>query len=434
MNIHIDRSFIAKQSDSNLLYVPLPELSNPSIAPQAYIAKGLTKIIIDSGTTSHIHNERSDFSFVDKDDTNNIMGFGDGSVSSSGRGTATVWTKSPGRKGTVNRITLNKAMFVPSSSVSLLSVSRFDKAGCRIEFANGKCKISDAKTNEIILTGTMRKNLYYLDNLTPDATLEVPTKVYHTTNSEITLNLMHQHLGHLNMRTVKQLFKKDMVRSVALSKKHLDATPSICECCIRGKMQRTPLPKSSSRKTEILDLIHSDLWGPSPVMSLGGKFYFISLTDDSARYSWVYYLRKKSEAFQAFKTWHKEVERQTSRKLRTFRSDNGGEYITAEWELYMKEHGIVHQKSTPRTPEQNGVSERLNLTIMDRVRTVLIESQLPLSLWAEAVEYAIYMKNCSPTATIKGKTLYEAFWGDKPDISDLRVFSSQCYVHNDSPA
>ena len=130
MNIHIDRSFIAKQSDSNLLYVPLPELSNPSIAPQAYIAKGLTKIIIDSGTTSHIHNERSDFSFVDKDDTNNIMGFGDGSVSSSGRGTATVWTKSPGRKGTVNRITLNKAMFVPSSSVSLLSVSRFDKAGC----------------------------------------------------------------------------------------------------------------------------------------------------------------------------------------------------------------------------------------------------------------------------------------------------------------
>ena len=104
-----------------------------------------------------------------------------------------------------------------------------------------------------------------------------------------------------------------------------------------------------------------------------------------------------------------------------------------EWELYMKEHGIVHQKSTPCTPEQNGVSERLNLTIMDRVRTILIESQLPLSLWAEAVEYAIYSKNRSPTAVLKHKTPYEAFWGTKPNLSNLRVFGSQCYVHNDAP-
>ena len=83
-------------------------------------------------------------------------------------------------------------------------------------------------------------------------------------------------------------------------------------------MQRTPFPKSSSQKAEILDLVHSDLWGPSPVQSLGGKFYFISFSDDSARYSWTYYLRKKSEAFANFKTWHKEVERQTNRKLWIF--------------------------------------------------------------------------------------------------------------------
>jgi len=433
MNVRIDRSFAIKQSDSDLFYVLPTESSTPSSMSQAYLAKGPTPIIIDSGTTSHIHNERSDFNFLDKDDTNSITGFGDGSISSAGRGSATVWIKSPGHENSVNRITLTKTMFVPSSNVSLLSVSRFDKAGCRIEFANGRCTISDAKTREIILTGTMRKNLYYLDNITPDTAADVPTKVYHTTNSEITLDLMHRRLGHLNKRSVQQLFKKNMVRGVILSEKHLKATPSICECCVRGKMQRTPLPKASSRKTEILHLVHSDLWGPAPVMSLGGKFYFISFTDDSARYSWTYYLRKKSEAFEVFKAWHKEVERQTGRKLRIFQSDNGGEYITIQWELYMKEHGIIHQKSMPRTPEQNGVSERLNLTIMDRVRTILIESQLPLSLWAEAVEYAIYTKNRSPTATIKGKTPYEVFWGEKPDISNLRVFGSQCYVHNDSP-
>ena len=179
MKIHIDRSFITKQSDSDLLYVSSTEPLTSTNGPHTYLVKGAAPIIIDSGTTSHIHNMRSDFTSLDKDDTNNITGFGDGSVSSSGRGTAIIWTKSSKRKGTVNRITLNKAMYVPSSNVSLLSVSRFDKAGCRVEFLNGRCTISDAKTNEVILTGTMRKNLYYLDNISPDATTDVPTKVYH---------------------------------------------------------------------------------------------------------------------------------------------------------------------------------------------------------------------------------------------------------------
>ena len=278
---------------------------------QAYLAKKPSPIIIDSGTTSHIHNECSDFDFLDVDDTNNITGFGDRSIASSGRGTATFWTKPPGLKGTVDRIALTKTMFVPSSNVSLLSVSRFDKAGCCVEFANDRCTISDAKTGDTILTGTMRKNLYFLDNVTHDAPQDVPMKVYHTKSSEVTLDLMHRRLGHLNIRAVKQLFKKNMVSGVTLSEKHLKSTPSICKCCVKGKMQHSPLPKASTRKSEILELVHSDLWGPAPVMSLGGKFYFISFTDDSARYSWIGYLRKKSEAFETFKCWHKEVERQT---------------------------------------------------------------------------------------------------------------------------
>ena len=78
----------------------------------------------------------------------------------------------------------------------------------------------------------MRKNLYYLDNITPNAPPDVPMKIYHTTNSEITLDLMHRHFGHLNIRVVKYLFKKNMVCSVVLSEKHLKATPAICKCCV----------------------------------------------------------------------------------------------------------------------------------------------------------------------------------------------------------
>ena len=130
LRIHLDRSFVATQSDSDLLYFSPTDSSTSPTTSQAYIAQGPSQIIIDSGTTSHIHNVRSDFEFIDKDDTNKITGFGDSSVSSSSRGNATVWTKSSGGKNSINRITLKKTMFVPSSNISLLSVSRFDKAGC----------------------------------------------------------------------------------------------------------------------------------------------------------------------------------------------------------------------------------------------------------------------------------------------------------------
>lgn len=130
------------------------------------------------------------------------------------------------------------------------------------------------------------------------------------------------------MPTVKQLFKKDMVSGVTLSIKHLKSYPSLCECCVRGKIQRTRLPKPSSLKTDILELVHSDLWDPAPVMSIGSKHYMITFTDNSRRYSWVYYLRNKSKASSAFKIWHTEIEHRTGRKLIIFRSDNGGEYVT----------------------------------------------------------------------------------------------------------
>ena len=123
-------------------------------------------------------------------------------------------------------------MPAPSSNVSLLSVSQFDNTGCQIKFVNGHCTISDSEMDKVILTGTMRKNLYYLNNASPKAVEQFVTKVYHTTNAMITLDPMHQHLGHLNILSVKQLFKRDMIRGITLSDKSLKETPSICKCCI----------------------------------------------------------------------------------------------------------------------------------------------------------------------------------------------------------
>lgn len=210
---------------------------------------------------------------------------------------------------------------------------------------------------------------------------------------------------------------KKLVKGIAIADVSLESCN--CEHCIVGKMHRQPFPKEASRSTAPLQLAHSDLWGKAPTMSLGKSEYYISFTDDYSRYSHVYTLKKKSDAFAAFISWHVLVERETGRKLKMMRTDNGGEYINNEWHEYFRKHGIKHQTTNPHTPQQNGVAERLNRTIVERTRACLFAAGLPECFWAEAVQYVVYTKNRCPTFALTDKTPYEAFYGKKPDISNL---------------
>ena len=163
--------------------------------------------------------------------------------------------------------------------------------------------------------------------------------------------------------------------------------------------------------------------------SLSGKEYFISFIDDKSRYLWTYPMRKKSEAFETFLVWKAKVERSSERKLKTLRSDNGGEYISNEFEDFLEEEGIHHQNTIPKTPQQNGVAERMNRTLEESIRSMLSESQLPKQFWAEALSTATYLRNRSPTKAVIDKTPFEAWNQIKPDVKHLRVFGSICYAH-----
>ncbi|CAA0840399.1 Unknown protein [Striga hermonthica] len=102
--------------------------------------------------------------------------------------------------------------------------------------------------------------------------------------------------------------------------------------------------------------------------SLGGSRYFVTFIDDASRKLWVYFLRTKGEVFQYFKRFHAMVERQAGKPLKCLRSDNGGEYTSHEFKNYCAEHGIRHEKTVPGTPQHNGVAERINITIREKVR------------------------------------------------------------------
>lgn len=171
---------------------------------------------------------------------------------------------------------------------------------------------------------------------------------------------------------------------------------------MNGKICRSPFPGTCQERDE--DLVHSDVCGKINSPSLGGAEYFVTFIDDKKHYVWIYVLKNKHEVFQKFKEWKSFVETSSGHKLKVLGTDNGGEYTSTEFESYLKKEGIKREYTTPKTPQQNGVSERMNHTLMETVRSMLADSRLPHRFWAEALSTAAYLINRSPTKTLGDKT------------------------------
>ncbi|KAG8492427.1 hypothetical protein CXB51_009682 [Gossypium anomalum] len=161
--------------------------------------------------------------------------------------------------------------------------------------------------------------------------------------------------------------------------------------------------------------------------SLSGNRYFILFIYDCTRYCWVYFLKRKSEVVQVFMKFKAAVETETSCKIKTIRSDNGTEYTSTQFQALFKDAGIKHQLTNVYTPQQNGVSERKNKSLMDMARCLLFEKNLPKIMWAEAVNTTVYIQNRLPTKALAHKTPFEAWFGFKPSLAHIKVFGYLCY-------
>lgn len=165
------------------------------------------------------------------------------------------------------------------------------------------------------------------------------------------------------------------------------------------------------------------------VDSIGGSKYLLTLTDDYTRYVTVYFIRSKSEVLSKFMEYVNRVENETGLRVQAIRTDNGGEYTAQSFNKFCADKGIVHQFTNPYTPEQNRVSERLNRTLIESARSMLYQAKMPLKFWAESMNTAVYLQNRSPTSALKDKTPFESWFGKKPNVSNLKVFGSVCFVH-----
>ncbi|GKA60409.1 retrovirus-related pol polyprotein from transposon TNT 1-94 [Tanacetum coccineum] len=248
-------------------------------------------------------------------------------------------------------------------------------------------------------------------------------------NEVMVMGIVDRRLNHLNFGTLNELARKNLVRGLPMLKYDKD---HLCPSCQLGKSKKASHPlKTENTNTEVLNTLHMDLCGPMRTESINGKKYVLVIVDDYTRFGWVRFLRTKDETPQVIEKFIVKTQRALNATVRFVRTDNGTEFVNKTLDGWFESVGISHETSVPRSPQQNGVVERRNRTLMEAARTMLIFAKAPLFLWAEAVATACYTLNRSLVHTLHGKTYYELLKGKKPNLQYFRVFGSLCYPTND---
>lgn len=374
--------------------------------------------VLDSGCSNHLTPDRNVFSDYQQLSSPVFFTFANGQKAEAvGRGTVPL---SVGH----TQVSLQAVLHVPEAQVNLISVQKITESGAEVEFCDGTCSIR--KGNRCVLTVQRKGGLYCLQGR---AQARGSAEKALVANSSVeTARTWHARFGHLSYSGLAQLVRGSMVRGINTSAEAFEAAGrTVCESCVQAKQVRQQFPISTSITTKPMQLVHMDVCGPLPEESLGGNRYFATFTDDFSRLSVVVPVSSKAAVPEQVKKTLQLLETQSGQQLRAVRTDRGGEYLSIALREYFSNRGILHQTTAPYTPEQNGVAERLNRTLMEKVRAMLLGAGLKKELWAEAVVAANYIRNRSPTS--KGtKTPWELFFGKQPDVSGMRVFGSRAFI------
>lgn len=324
--------------------------------------------------------------------------------------------KVPDAQGNINKILVRNVIYVPELSTNLISVSKMIKSGCSVQFTDNGCKILN-KNYQKVADANLINDMYKINIIFENAQA-MPAVVENDTF------LWHQRMGHLNFTDMDKV--PNCTTGVKLSPLKENTT---CISCIEAKQSRQSFPSEGSRATELLEVIHSDVCGPMQTASLGGARYFVTFTDDFSRKVYVFTIKSKAEVFDKFIEYKNRVENELNKKIKKLRTDNGREYVNKNFDCYLKKFGILHQTTNPYTPEQNGLSERMNRTLIERSKCMLLNAQLQNNFWGEAVVAAAHIINRSPTRALSYITPEEVWTKNKPDLSHIKIFGCKAMVH-----
>ncbi|GJZ60433.1 putative ribonuclease H-like domain-containing protein [Tanacetum coccineum] len=280
--------------------------------------------------------------------------------------------------------------------------------------------------SQVLLKVPRKDNIYSVDQKSVVPTGDLTCLIAKATIDES--NTWHRRLGHINFKTMNKLVKGNLVKG--LPSKIIENDHS-CVACQKGKQHKasykTKLVNSISKS---LHMLHMDLFGPTNVKSLMKKSYCLVVTDDFSRFSWVFFLATKDETSGILNTFITEIENQLDHKVKVIRSDNGTEFKNSIMNQFCEIKGIKREFSVAKTPQQNGVAERKNRTLIKATRTMLVDFKLPTTFWAEAVNTACYVLNMVLVIKPHNKTPYELIRGRPPLIDFMKPFGCPVTILN----
>ncbi|KAF7779102.1 hypothetical protein Agabi119p4_3447 [Agaricus bisporus var. burnettii] len=257
------------------------------------------------------------------------------------------------------------------------------------------------------------------------AILPVP----HDSETEsLTRDALHRRLGHISPIAAEKLVNDELITGIKLIKGKPDAS---CNSCAYAKATRQPIAKAreGERATRVGEEIHTDVWGPARVATKKGRHYYVTFTDDYSRWTHIEFLTNKSNVFDTYKRFEAWCKTQFDVRIKVLHSDRGGEYTSEEFQRYLKSRGTEIKLTVHDTPQHNGVAERRNCTIVERVRALLHASRLPKTFWAEAALHIVWLMNRSGTKAVKGKTPFEALYGRKPNLRNVCEWGDEVWAH-----
>ncbi|GJR07207.1 putative ribonuclease H-like domain-containing protein [Tanacetum coccineum] len=342
------------------------------------------KGVIDSGCSRHMTGNMSYLTDYEEID-GGYVAFGGNPKGGKITGKCTIKT---------GNLDFENVYFVRELKFNLFSVSQMCDKKNSVLFNDTECIVLSPNfklidESQVLLRVPRKNNMYSVDlkNIVPKRGL---TCLFAKATSDES-KLWHRRLGHLNFKTMNTLVKGNLVRGLPSKLFENDQT---CVACQKGKQHRASCKTKTENSISLpLHLLHMDLFGPTFVKSLMKKMYCLVVTDDYSRFTWVLLLATKDETSDILKSFITGIENLVDHKVKVIRCDNGTEFKNREMNQFCEMNGILRQFSVARTPQQNGVAERRNKTLIKAARTMLADFKFPTTFWAESVNIACYNTN-----------------------------------------
>ena len=400
-----------------------PSLSTSSVFSAVSTPSSALPFIIDTGASCHISPLLSDFDSIRPIRPHPITGLGNHSVAATGIGTIKLRTS-------LGLLVLNNALYVPTSSVRLISVFLLGEARFNAHFYphEGHCFISDAN-NTIVARGTALPNrkLFVLSNFSVPVHFHTsfPSSAHYVSRLP-DVDSWHKRLGHCGPRAVLDMARSKVVEGMPID---TSSEPAKCPHCILGKQTRSSVPRvrEGVKATCQLERVYVDLCGPMSVSSRSGRLYSMNIIDDYSGFVWSLPLRSKAEAAVILQHWLTFLEVQTPYRLKSFVTDNG-ELASLAIHDWCTRKGIQHLFTAPYTSAHNGRAERLHRTLLDKARAMKSACNAPTDMWDEFCATSAYLTNLTGASANKGKTPYELWYNKKPSLSHLREIGCHAFA------